>query len=216
MDKILAWMDKAIAQTQSYMLPVLVIVLTLEPLMFLIILSIARVPPYNPPKTHSSPVVQEPADEKSPSDLERGVVPSVTEAWETALMIPCHNSDREALRKVIESAYPHFRPQDIFIIDNGRSRHPQDLSFRHWLKNLHPDLVYIWSPIGSKNAAQLVGSLAAKNYKYILTTDDDVSLPENYRHPIHFMNDHQRAVAFPLAGTDADGNTPLGMVSWQD
>ncbi|KAF5963614.1 hypothetical protein FBULB1_13269 [Fusarium bulbicola] len=210
------WMGKAIAQTRSYMLPVLVIVLTLEPLMFLIILSIARVPPYNPPKTHSSPVVQEPADEKSPSDLERGVVPSVTEAWETAFVIPCHNSEREALRKVIESAYPHFRPQDIFIIDNGRSRHPQDLSFRHWLKSLHPDLVYIWSPIGSKNAAQLVGSLAAKNYKYILTTDDDVSLPENYRHPIHLMNDHQRAVAFPLAGTDADGNTPLGMVSWQD
>ncbi|KAF5581861.1 hypothetical protein FPANT_8780 [Fusarium pseudoanthophilum] len=210
------WMGKAIAQTRSYMLPVLVIVLTLEPLMFLIILSIARVPPYNPPKTHSSPVVQEIVDEKSPDDLERGVVATVTEAWETAFVIPCHNSDREALRKVIESAYPHFRPQDIFIIDNGRSRHPQDLSFRHWLKNLHPDLVYIWSPIGSKNAAQLVGSLAAKDYKYILTTDDDVSLPENYRHPIHLMNDHLRAVAFPLAGTDAEGNIPLGMVSWQD
>ncbi|KAF5640473.1 hypothetical protein F52700_3624 [Fusarium sp. NRRL 52700] len=210
------WMGKAIAQTRSYMLPVLVIVLTLEPLMFLIILSIARVPPYNPPKTHSSPFVQEIVDEKNFGDLERGLAVATTGDWETAFVIPCHNSDREALRKVIESAYPHFRPQDIFIIDNGRSRHPQDLSFRHWLKNLHPDLVYIWSPIGSKNAAQLVGSLAAKNYKYILTTDDDVSLPDNYRHPIHLMNDHQRAVAFPLAGTDADGNTPLGMVSWQD
>ncbi|KAG5742516.1 hypothetical protein H9Q73_014466, partial [Fusarium xylarioides] len=103
-------------------------------------------------------------NEKSPGDLERGVVAAVTEAWETAFVIPCHNSDRAALRKVIESAYPHSRPQDIFIIDNGRSRHPQGLSFRHWLKNLHPELVYIWSPIGSKNAAQLVGSLAAKNY----------------------------------------------------
>ncbi|KAH7267746.1 uncharacterized protein BKA55DRAFT_590077 [Fusarium redolens] len=210
------WMRKAIAQTRSYMLPVLVIVLTLEPLMFLIILSIARVPPYNPPKAHPSQVVQGIVNEKCPGGLERGVAVTTTGAWETAFVIPCHNSDRDALRKVIESAYPHFRPQDIFIIDNGRSRYPQDLSFRHWLKNLHPDLVYIWSPIGSKNAAQLVGSLAAKNYKYILTTDDDVSLPENYRHPIHLMNDHLRAVAFPLAGTDADGNTPLGMVSWQD
>ncbi|EXL60931.1 hypothetical protein FOCG_00201 [Fusarium oxysporum f. sp. radicis-lycopersici 26381] len=210
------WMGKAIAQTRSYMLPVLVIVLTLEPLMFLIILSIARVPPYNPPKTTPSHVTERVISEKSPDDLERGVAVTTTGIWETAFVIPCHNSDREALRKVIESAYPHFRPQDIFIIDNGRSRYPQDLSFRYWLKNLHPDLVYIWSPIGSKNAAQLVGSLAAKDYKYILTTDDDVSLPENYRHPIHLMNDHLRAVAFPLAGTDAAGNTPLGMVSWQD
>ncbi|KAF9770024.1 hypothetical protein IL306_012469 [Fusarium sp. DS 682] len=211
------WMEKAIAQTRSYMLPVLVIVLTLEPLMSLIILSIARVPPYNPPKTSSSQVVQEVFNEKSLSDLERGLVGTITtEVWETAFVIPCHNSDRDALRKVIESAYPHFRPQDIFIVDNGKSRYPNDLSFRYWLKNLHPDLVYIWSPIGSKNAAQLVGSLAAKNYKYILTTDDDVSLPQNYRHPIHLMDDQLRAVAFPLAGTDADGNTPLGMVSWQD
>ncbi|RGP61284.1 hypothetical protein FLONG3_10593 [Fusarium longipes] len=212
------WMEKAIAQTRSYMLPVLVIVLTLEPLMFLIILSIARVPPYNPPKTSRVEVVKEIISEKTPSDLERGVVVTTTtsETWDTAFVIPCHNSDREALRKVIESAYPHFRPQDIFIIDNGRSRYPNDLSFRHWLKNLHPDLVYIWSPIGSKNAAQFVGSLAARNYKYILTTDDDVSLPDNYRHPTHLMNDQLRAVAFPLKGIDADGNVPLGMVSWQD
>ncbi|KAM0543949.1 hypothetical protein ACHAPJ_012044 [Fusarium lateritium] len=211
------WMGKAIAQTRSYMLPVLVIVLTLEPLMFLIIMSIARVPPYNPPKTSPSQAVQEIVNEKSPGDLERGVVVTTTiEAWDTAFVIPCHNSDREALRKVIESAYPHFRPQDIFVIDNGRSRYPKDLSFRYWLKSLHPDLVYIWSPIGSKNAAQLVGSLAAKNYKYILTTDDDVSLPDNYRHPTHLMNEQLRAVAFPLKGIDAEGYTPLGMVSWQD
>lgn len=211
------WMVKAIAQTRRYMLPVLVIVLTLEPLMFLIIMSIARVPPYNPPKASPSNAVQEVFNEKSPSDLEKGVVITTTpEAWETAFVIPCHNSDRDALQKVIESALPHFRPQDIFIIDNGRSRYPTDLSFRQWLKSLHPDLVYIWSPIGSKNAAQFVGSLAAKNYKYILTTDDDVSLPDNYRHPIHLMNDQLRAVAFPLKGIDAEGNIPLGMVSWQD
>ncbi|KAL4728139.1 hypothetical protein ACLX1H_004874 [Fusarium chlamydosporum] len=212
------WMEKAIAQTRHYMLPVLVIVLTLEPLMFLIIMSIARVPPYNPPKTGPLQVIQEVVSEKSPNDLERGVVvtTATAEAWETAFVIPCHNSDREALRKVIESAYPHFRPQDIFIIDNGRSRYPNDLSFRDWLKGLHPDLVYIWSPIGSKNAAQFVGSLAAKNYRYILTTDDDVSLPDNYRHPTHLMNDQLRAVAFPLKGIDAEGNVPLGMVSWQD
>ncbi|CAG7561998.1 unnamed protein product [Fusarium equiseti] len=211
------WMVKAIAQTRRYMLPVLVIVLTLEPLMFLIILSIARVPPYNPPKTSPSDAVQEVFNEKSPSDLEKGVViTTTTKAWDTAFVIPCHNSDRDALQKVIESALPHFRPQDIFIIDNGRSRYPTDLTFRQWLKNLHPELVYIWSPIGSKNAAQFVGSLAAKNYKYILTTDDDVSLPDNYRHPIHLMNDQLRAVAFPLKGIDAEGNVPLGMVSWQD
>jgi cellulose synthase/poly-beta-1,6-N-acetylglucosamine synthase-like glycosyltransferase len=210
------WMEKAIKQTRSYMLPVLVIVLTLEPLMFLIILSIARVPSYNPP-TGSPQTVQEVVSEKTPSDMEKATTVTTTaQEWETAFVIPCHNSDREALRKVIESAYPYFRPQDIFVIDNGRSRYPTDLTFRQWLKTLHPDIVYIWSPIGSKNAAQLVGSLAARDYKYILTTDDDVSLPNNYRHPIHLMNDKIRAVAFPLAGTDAEGDISFGMVSWQD
>ncbi|RTE81395.1 hypothetical protein BHE90_004113 [Fusarium euwallaceae] len=211
------WMIKAIAQTRSYMLPVLVIVLTIEPTMFLIIMCIAKVPPYNPPATETPQVVQEAFNEKSAGDLERGVgVTTASKVWEAAFVIPCHNSDREALQKVLESAYPHFRPQDIFVIDNARTRYPKDLLFRYWLRALNPDINYIWSPIGSKNAAQLVGSLAAKNYKYILTTDDDVSLPNNYRHPTHLMDDQIKAVAFPLIGIDAEGNTPLGMVSWQD
>jgi hypothetical protein len=88
----------------------------------------------------------------------------------TALVIPCHNSDRTAMRKVLYSAYPHFRPQDIYIVDNGRTKYPPD-DFRAWIRTQHPDIVYIWSPIGSKNAAQLVGALAAKNYDFIMTVD---------------------------------------------
>ncbi|KAH7111536.1 hypothetical protein EDB81DRAFT_894248 [Dactylonectria macrodidyma] len=202
------WITKSMALTHSYMLPVLIIVVGIEPAMLLIILFVAKTPSYQDSENE--------VKEKRIADVEAQVRVSSTNAYETAFVIPCHNSDHEALKKVFESAYPYFRPQDIFIVDNGRTRHPKDLSFRDWVKSQHSGINYMWSPIGSKNAAQMVGAMAAKNYRYILTTDDDVSLPPNYRHPIHLMNKLVKAVAFPLKGTDADGNVPHFVVSWQD
>ncbi|KAK0387065.1 hypothetical protein NLU13_5378 [Sarocladium strictum] len=213
------WIGKSMAITRTFMLPILIIVMCLEPIMFLCILAASRMPPVvenleAPTRNQTGPLHKNKlVDEESSSS----VSPSEEDTYHTALVLPCHKSDTKALRRVFESACrTAFRPKDIFVVDNARSMHPENLEFRDWVKRQHPDINYMWSPIGSKNAAQLVGALAAKGYKYILTTDDDVCLPDNYRHPTHLLNENTRAVAFPLTATNAEGDNTLFLVSWQD
>lgn len=203
----LRWIETSMAITRRTMLPVLIVVIGLEPIMISIVLLVAKVPD---PKVGSTGLPF------GLSDLE-AQIQSLEKApnHSTALVIPCHNSNRTAMKKVLESAYPHFRPQDIFIVDNGRTKYPPD-NFRQFIREQNPDIVYIWLPIGSKNAAQLVGSLAAKKYDYIMTMDDDVSIPANFRPPIDKIDHLIKGVAFPLRAMDAKGDTPLFMVAWQD
>lgn len=202
------WIQAAMAITRRNMLPVLVIVIGLEPVMISIVLLVARVATLEP---------DEAVDSLTNSlDLESKLQKSAKATdHRTALVIPCHNSDRAAMKKVLESAYPHFRPQDIFIVDNGRTKYPPD-DFRQFIREQHADIVYIWSPIGSKNAAQLVGALAAKTHEFIMTVDDDVSIPSNFCPPIDKIDHLTKGVAFPLRAIDVDGKSPLFMVAWQD
>ena len=206
------WIQQSMKLTRTYMIPVLVFVVGLEPMMFTIILLTAKMPRQGEQKETSNSSQETPrSDIETPVDT---TAPSTE--FRTALVIPCHKSDRDALAKVFVSAYPYFRPQDIFVVDNGGSWHPDNLSFRDWVRSQDPAINYMWSPIGSKNAAQLVGSMAAKDYDYILTTDDDVSLPPNYAHPIHMINESVKAVCFPLTAIDQRGKTPMFLVAWQD
>ena len=228
------WIDKSMSITRRNMLPVLIIVIGLEPIMITIILFLARIPDLpkdQMPEKHVSgddkeeleKAVEHVGDSQMDvSEMTKGDVESQAQISElnnneyrTALVIPCHNSDERAVKIVLESAYKHFRPQDIFIVDNGRTKYPPD-NFRAFIRSQHPDIVYIWSPIGSKNAAQLIGALAARSYEFIMTVDDDVSIPTNFRAPVHKINHLTKGVAFPLRAIDARGQCPLFMVGWQD
>jgi hypothetical protein len=210
----LHWIDKSLAITRSFMLPVLIISVCAEPLIIMIILPVAKIPDI--PKEEIDLIMN-----REDIDLEvgaRGPRKEREGSFETALVIPCHDTDEVAIRTTLESAFPHFRPQDIFIVDNGRSKYPKHptCNFRAYLRTIHPDIVYIWSPLGSKNAAQLVGTLAAKEYRYIMTVDDDVCIPKNFCPPTEMINDKFKAVAYPLKAMDADCNVPLWLVAWQD
>lgn len=231
------WIDKSMAITRRNMLPVLIIVIGLEPIMITIILFLARIPDL--PKDqipvsvgnkeemqssekageHVGGVSQMGISEKTKGDYDVESQVQISELksneYRTALVIPCHNSDERAVKIVLESAYKHFRPQDIFIVDNGRTKYPPD-NFRAFIRSQHADIVYIWSPIGSKNAAQLIGALAARSYEFIMTVDDDVSIPTNFRAPVDKINHLTKGVAFPLRAIDARGQCPLFMVGWQD
>ena len=212
-DHYFGWIKKSMEITRSNMLPVLIIVLGLEPIMITVILLVARVPPLHPPVG--------PSDEKTALDIQVDMEKATailepTSNHSTALVIPCHNSDHEATSKVLKSAFVHFRPQDIFVVDNGRTRHPTSPEFRNFIRGEHPDINYIWSPIGSKNAAQLVGAMAAKQYEWIMTVDDDVSIPTTFRPPIDKMDEVTKGCAFPLKAVDANGDVPLCLVAWQD
>ncbi|KAF2455701.1 hypothetical protein BDY21DRAFT_307189 [Lineolata rhizophorae] len=205
------WIYTAMDLTRSWMLPVMILVVGLEPTFITVVLLVARVPDKEP-ETNTT------LDEKNFGDLEKSIGYGAKAGGDhrTALVIPCHDSDEDAMKKVLESAYPHFRPQDIFIIDNGRSKYPKSDRFRKFIYSQHKDINYIWSPIGSKNAAQLVGALAAKDHEFIMTVDDDVCIPPNYHSPIEKINEKTKAVAFPISAVDAEGNVSLFLVAWQD
>ncbi|KIW01793.1 uncharacterized protein PV09_06965 [Verruconis gallopava] len=208
------WIQQSMEITRRNMLPVLILVIGLEPMMIVIILMVAKIPDIS--SNDASP--SNPAADSNLTDQMAALEKEVqqNDDYLTALVIPCHNSDHEAMKRVLESAYPHFRPQDIFIVDNGRSMYPKDNEFREFIYSQHPDINYIWSPIGSKNAAQLVGAMAARNHQYIMTVDDDVCIPTNFRAPLDLVNEKTKGVAFPLKATDANGNVPVFMVAWQD
>jgi hypothetical protein len=208
------WIEKSLAITMSFMLPVLIISVCAEPLVIMIILLVAKIPDI--PKAEIDMIMNwKDADVEAGTSVERKEPEG---PFETALIIPCHNTDEAAMKTTLDSAFPKFRPQDIFIVDNGRSRYPKHptCNFRAYIKSIHPDIVYIWSPIGSKNVAQFVGALAAKDYKYIMTVDDDVCIPKNFHPPTEMINDKFKAVAYPLKAMDADCNVPLWVTAWQD
>ncbi|KAK0953130.1 hypothetical protein LTR91_024005 [Friedmanniomyces endolithicus] len=213
-DHFFHWISAAMVITRRNMLPVLVLVIGLEPIMIIIILVFAKIPDLDtadasPTETEKTPDIEAQAgmlsDQASSKPDNR-----------TALVIPCHNSDHEAMLRVLASAYPHFRPCDIFVIDNARSMHPKDNVFREFIHSQHQDINYIWSPVGSKNYAQLVGAVAAEQHDFIMTVDDDVCIPASFRPPVHKINDVMKGVAFPLKATNAAGKVSFGMVAWQD
>jgi hypothetical protein len=205
------WIEKSLAITRSYMLPVLIISVCAEPVIIMIILPVAKIPDI--PKAEIDMIMNRESDDVEALERRTPEGP-----FETALVIPCHDTDEAAMRTTLESAFLSFRPQDIFIVDNGRSKYPKHptCNFREYIRKIHPEIVYIWSPIGSKNVAQFVGALAAKDYKYIMTVDDDVCIPKNFRPPAEMIDDKFKAVAYPLKAMDANCNVPLFLVAWQD
>lgn len=208
------WMTAAMAITRSNMLPVLILVLGLEPIMIVIILIFAKIPDLDSSYTPTTNTEKVPDIEAQNNILSDEVTPVADHR--TALVIPCHNSDHDAVLRVLASAYPHFRPCDIFIVDNARSMHPKDNVFREFIHSQHEEINYIWSPVGSKNYAQLVGAVAAEHHEFIMTVDDDVCIPASFRPPIHKINDVMKGVGFPLKATNAAGVVSFGMVAWQD
>ena len=121
------WIEKSMTITRRNMLPVLVIVLGLEPAMITIILLVARVPDLDPIDA-ALHVEVEAKNEKvamiMATDLEaqKNVrVVEISDDHRMALVILCHNSDREATKKVLVSAYTHFRPQYMLARVSGSS-----------------------------------------------------------------------------------------------
>ncbi|KAK0275449.1 hypothetical protein LTR35_011151 [Friedmanniomyces endolithicus] len=202
-DHFFHWISAAMVITRRNMLPVLVLVIGLEPIMIIIILMFAKIPDLNTLDASTTETEKTP-DIEAQAGMLSDKASSKTDN-RTALVIPCHNSDHEAMLRVLASAYPHFRPCDIFVIDNGRSMHPKDNVFREFIHSQHEDINYIWSPVGSKNYAQLVGAVAAEHHEFIMTVDDDVCIPASFRPPVHKINDVMKGVAFPPKATNAAG-----------
>lgn len=208
------WLETSLRITRSFMLPVLIISVCAEPIIIMIAMPVAKMPDISADEVVAN-LNLAPVDEASERPREPLLGP-----FETAMVFPCHDTDLRVMKTTIDSCLPHFRPQDIFIVDNGRSKYPThpEGNFRAYIRSLHPDINYVWSPIGSKNAAQFVGSLAAreKGYKYVMTVDDDVCMPKNFKPPIDLLDEKFVAVAYPIKAMDAKCVSSLWVTAWQD
>lgn len=153
----------------------------LEPLFMLLLYLIARLPAAN---KHLLPSMCE----RCLVDMEDGM-DSPSNCESTALVIPCHKTDLVAFFNVLKGAFKHFAPHQIFIVENGNTSCPPNRELQDFCRRIDPQINYIWSPIASKNLAQYTGSLVAHSYDYIMTTDDDVVLPWNYRSPTEMITE---------------------------
>lgn len=112
-------------------------------------------------------------------DIEAAGIPHLVDSntQDVALVIPCHNSELDEFELVLAAALRIFRPENIFVVENGNSPRPPNHIFHDLVLSIEPRINYVWSPYGNKNIAEYVGALAAHRCKYICTIDDDVVLP---------------------------------------
>lgn len=132
---------------------------------------------------------------------------------DVATVIPCHNSAGE-IANTLRACLKHMEPSQIFVVDNGNSKEPLD-DTEAKVREVHPLINYLWLPMGNKNIAQYAGTMAAKDYKYIMTVDDDVILPDNFDFGTHLIDEETKAVCFPCRPAARDGK-PSILIEWQD
>lgn len=104
------WIEKSMTITRSYMLPVLIISVCAEPIIVFIILPVAIIPDI---PQHEIDMNMKVSPDVESNSSEKSVQPQGP--FETALVIPCHDTDHIAMKTTLDSAFPHFRPQDIYM-----------------------------------------------------------------------------------------------------
>ena len=168
------------------------------------------------------PVLVEPTPTHSP--LQTGSLnqtpPIIIESnHDLAVVIPCHNS-AEFIANTINSALRHVRPNQIFLMDNGKSNLPTDLT-KKVAHDIHPEINYFWLPkVASKNWAQLFAIKYINEHRQELTLvliiDDDTLIPPNFSIRREFLLDPGiKAIAYPIRAISPFKKQPL-LVKWQD
>ena len=138
--------------------------------------------------------------------------PEERDASETCLIIPAYKA-AGPLPATIEHALNIFKPDQIFIIANGNSPTPLDntaeicslYSVRHY-----------WVPIGSKITAEFIGVVLAKQYKYVLLTDDDVHLPANLPLVTDRIDEKMACIGYTIQSTGPNGSKGTMIQQVQD
>ena len=114
-----------------------------------------------------------------------------------AVIVACHRS-ADVVVRTVHACMKHLRPNQIFIMDNANFPDPPD-NTREVLEeaDLH-EVNYIYNPYGNKTLAMYAGVVAAKDFKYLLLIDDDVTVPESMHFGKQLFNDTVKAVMYPI------------------
>lgn len=116
--------------------------------------------------------------------------------------MPCYNRDADSLSCTIQAPLRPFKQEQIIVVENANAAHRRT-GTRQANQDIDPAICCIWSPMGSKALTQYVGSLAARKYHYIVTTNDDVGLPDNFVAPRHLPGDKVIGVCLPVSAINA-------------
>lgn len=130
-----------------------------------------------------------------------------------ALVIPTHLA-ADKIAVTLRSCLKHVKPEQIFIVDNGNSENPLDET-REIVRNVSPQINYLWGHLGNKSFAQYIGSLCAENYKYIFTMDDDMRLPDNFSFGTELINEKVKAVCYPILAVHPNPAKTNILTRWQ-
>ncbi|KAJ5267341.1 hypothetical protein N7478_010149 [Penicillium angulare] len=121
---------------------------------------------------------------------------------ETALLVPCHNSE-SVIGRTLKAALEVFPSSHIFVIANGDSLTPTDKT-----KNVcdRYGVNFIWCPVGSKAAALFVGCHAARMFRYVFLIDDDCLLPPDVPIVVSKLTDRVRCIGYTITSVSACGS----------
>ena len=152
-------------------------------------------------------------DETSHSKANRNKANAESTA-DIAIVISCHRSS-DVIVKTVKACLKHVHPHQIFVMDNANFLDPPD-NTREVLdeSDLH-EVNYIYNPFGNKTLAMFAGSVAAKDFKYCLLIDDDVTIPDNMKFGKHLFSTTVRAVCYPIRAVHPQGRQTSLFIEWQ-
>lgn len=139
---------------------------------------------------------------------------------ELAIIIPCHHSAK-TIESTIASCLKHVKPNQIFIMDNAKSKTPPD-NTAEVIQKKCPGVNYFFIPnIGNKTIALFYGAQLAKpQFPYCLIIDDDVHLPDGFTFKKECFDDPTvKGLVYPLrAISEYPSDTVLTRLlkDWQD
>jgi len=146
----------------------------------------------------SSRPLQRPMDwrPKHASDVE-SLLPIGGDLSQIGVVISCHKSADVIVRTCL-ACMKHVQAKQIFVMDNANFVEPPDDTREVLIEAGLGEVNYIFNPFGNKTLAMFSGSVAAKDYKYLLLLDDDVTVPPNMDFGIELFSDTVKAVCYPI------------------
>lgn len=203
------YISKYMSYLETDILPLSVVVFSIEPLMILVAILVNQGYPEPPLRVVVRPRIIDGVRRFCWVDMRR--LRRKTNR-ELAIVIACHNS-RDIIPNTVKACLEHVRQEQIYIVDNGNSTEPTDDS-RKVLGECSPNSRYIWNCYGNKTLAQYAGVMACKKYKYVLVLDDDVILPPNLDMGLDLIKDDTVGVAFPIRAAHPQRKYSL-FIEWQ-
>lgn len=142
---------------------------------------------------------------------------NISQCNNMALVIVCHNS-AGFIEGTLRSALVHFKPENVYIADNGNSENPTD-DTKEVGHRVDPNINYRWVNKGNKSLSQFLTVkklMGIDDIKYVMVIDDDTHIPVELSTPIEKFDDITKGIMYGIRGIDDEGKQDTIWTKWQD